>query len=374
MKILFFSQDYTTHVYRFLTKMVRGNHDVWFLRLEANPVTYEKRPLPEGVKQIDWEGCHTFNLNGWGKARLYLSFRKILKDIKPDLVQVGPVQTCGFFTALTGFRPILLMSWGSDILISPYKNKLNRFITRYTINRSTMMLADCTTVRDKIIELSDYPEERIVSFPWGVELSQFQSGNNNLKLREQLDWQDKKVVIFTRSLEPMYGIETLMETIKSTIEKDDNIRFLLVGNGSLSGKMSSFIEDDNLNEYVNQVGRVDSTVLPDYYREADLYISTSYSDGTSISMLEAMACKLPVIVTDLPSNREWVRPDINGWLVQPGNSKAFGTSILAAFKQQEKLAAIGQANLTLVHEKADWSKNSDLLLEAYEKIAGRVYR
>jgi len=350
--------------------MVQSNHDIWYLRLEANPITYETRPVPEGVKYIDWAGCHTFHLNGWKKVQLFLSFRKILKEIKPDLVQAGPVQTCGLFTALAGFKRLLLMSWGSDILVRPYENTITRLITRYTINRSSMILADSTAVRDKIIELARYPTERIISFPWGIDFKQFQTGSSSLKLREKLSWQNRKVIIFTRSLEPMYGIETLLATIKSTIEKDDNIGFLLVGNGSLSDRVKDFIKQNNLDKYVNPIGRVDSNVLPDYYKEADLYISTSYSDGTSISMLEAMACQLPIIVTDIPSNMEWIKPGINGWLVPPGDSEALSTAILAAFGQQEKLRAMGQANLALVHERANWVKNSDILLEVYGKMVG----
>ena len=71
-----------------------------------------------------------------------------------------------------------------------------------------------------------------------------------------------------------------------------------------------------------------------YLNNSDVYISTSLSDGTSVSMLEAMACQLPIIVTDLPSSREWVKPNFNGFLpgkknvVEIGCADAFGTRIV----------------------------------------------
>ena len=178
------------------------------------------------------------------------------------------------------------------------------------------------------------------------------------------------MVISTRSLERIYGIDTLLEAIRFTNEKNDDICFLLLGDGSLRTWVEDYIKHYNLSHAVHLTGRIDYQLLPDYFNEADLYVSTSYSDGTSVSLLEAMACGLPVIVSDLPSNREWVQPDINGWLVSPGNTEALGMAIPAVLGQKDKLSAMGQANLALVREKADWSKNSDLLLEAYERMAG----
>ena len=54
--------------------------------------------------------------------------------------------------------------------------------------------------------------------------------------------------------------------------------------------------------------------MPAYLNAADIYVSTSLSDGTSLSLLEAMACSLPVVVTDIPANKEWITDGHNGFL------------------------------------------------------------
>ena len=60
--------------------------------------------------------------------------------------------------------------------------------------------------------------------------------------------------------------------------------------------------------------------LPDYFRAADLYVSCSLSDGSSVSLFEAMATGLPVVVTEAPGNHEWVLTSDNGWLAAPGDA------------------------------------------------------
>jgi hypothetical protein len=154
MKILYFSRDYTTHDRRFLMKLAESRHEVWFLRLEDDGIAYEDRPLPEKIRQVNWRGGRDRHktLEAW--MRLIPDFESVVDQIHPDLVHAGPVQSCGFMTALAGFRPLLLMSWGSDILVDADRDKMWRWMTRYALYRSDMLLCDCQAVRLKVQQLS----------------------------------------------------------------------------------------------------------------------------------------------------------------------------------------------------------------------------
>ncbi len=369
MRIIYFSQDYTPHDYRFLEKLAQTPHEVWHLRFEANTAPFEARPVPPGIKVIDWMGNKTYQLRWWGKLKLFLDFRRILRQIHPDLVHAGPVQSCGFFTALAGFKPLLLMSWGSDILTKANQNALWRWITKFTLRRAALIACDCLAVRDSILQLVNYPTDRIIVFPWGVDLEQFRPVSSQLKLRDKLGWKDNKVIVTTRSLEPIYGIKVFLEAVKEMVAKAPDTRILMLGGGSLESEVKAFIAQYNLGHVFHLTDRVPHDQLPHYFNEADVYVSSSYSDGTSVSLLEAMACKLPVIVTDLPSNREWVTPGINGWLVPSGDSHALSSAMLEALQQNGKLKVMAETNMHVAHEKADWDRNSAVLLKAYEQLA-----
>lgn len=371
IRVIYFSQGYTPHDYRFLEKLAQTPYDVWFLRFETNPTPFETRPVPKGIREVAWAGNRTYRLSTWGKSKLFLDFRRVLHRLRPDLIHAGPVQNCGFFTALAGYKPLLLMSWGSDILANTHKNTLWQWVTKFTIRHADMIACDCLAVRDNIVKLAHYPADRIIVFPWGVDLNQFRPAPSQLGLRDKLGWKGNKIVITTRSLEPIYGVEIFLEAAKEVIEKAPDSRMLMLGSGSLEPKVRAFITQHNLQHAIYLAGRVPYDMLPNYFNAADLYVSSSYSDGTSVSLLEAMACKVPVVVSDLPANREWVTPGVNGWLVSPGDARALSSAILEALEQKDKVKAMTETNISVVRQKANWDKNATILLETYERLTGR---
>jgi len=106
---------------------------------------------------------------------------------------------------------------------------------------------------------------------------------------------------------------------------------------------------------------------PRWYRMADLYISPSHVDGSSVSLMEALACGLPALVSDIPANQEWVAEGVNGWLFPDGDAEALAAGILAAAAERKKLPRIGRAARRSAEQRADWKKNFAKLLEAYEQ-------
>jgi hypothetical protein len=110
-----------------------------------------------------------------------------------------------------------------------------------------------------------------------------------------------------------------------------------------------------------------------HYRIADLYLSASHSDGTSISLLEAMACGRPALVSDIPGNREWVQPGVNGWLFPDGDEKALAQAIVRAVDQRQQLPEMGRAAREIAEQRADWERNFQELLKAYG-LALEIFR
>jgi L-malate glycosyltransferase len=82
---------------------------------------------------------------------------------------------------------------------------------------------------------------------------------------------------------------------------------------------------DGAGPFWGQVGQRD---LPRWYHMADIYISPSHVDGSSVSLLEALACGLPCLVSDIPGNKEWVEEGVNGWLFRDGDVDDLAEKIL----------------------------------------------
>ena len=101
--------------------------------------------------------------------------------------------------------------------------------------------------------------------------------------------------------------------------------------------------EGGVEERVHFPGQVSQTDLPRYYRSADLYLSASHCDGTSISLLEALACGRPALVSDIPGNREWITPGVEGWLFPDGDETALAEAIEQAASNPWRLSQIGEA-------------------------------
>jgi len=115
-------------------------------------------------------------------------------------------------------------------------------------------------------------------------------------------------------------------------------------------------------------GHVSPLELPDYFNESNLYVSTTSSDGSSISLLEAMASGLPVIVVNQYGNLDWVKHGTNGWLYPVGDEAALAQAILEAAQNDALRRSMSNANVILVKDRADWTRNFPILPAAYARL------
>ncbi|MGZ9224775.1 MAG: glycosyltransferase, partial [Anaerolineales bacterium] len=171
MKILYFSKSYTPHDYRFLSSLSKTEHEIYYAKLETNKRQTEDRPAPENVQQILWAGGqHEFR---WRDVpRLTFDFRHVVKEVKPDIIHAGPIQTCAFVAILSGFRPVLTMSWGYDLALEADRNSWMKRITRFVLRNSAYFISDAQFTRDKAVAFGMDLKKTVV-FPWGIDLEQF---------------------------------------------------------------------------------------------------------------------------------------------------------------------------------------------------------
>jgi len=358
MRILYFSRNYSTHDHRFLTAISNGGHETYFLQLEGNPRQVEDRPVPPQVEQVLWAGGRReFR---WREApRLAFDLRRLTRKIKPDLIHAGPIQTCAFLAALTGFRPLFTMSWGFDLMEDVHKNKWWEGVTRYTLKRSTFFTSDANVTRDMAVNYGMNPERTII-FPWGVDLEHFRPSNL------QPSNPPTFTIFCNRSWESRYGVDVLARAFVKAARQNENVSLVLLGGGSQGHVIRGILQNGGVMDRVTFGGQVSQKDLPGWYHDADVYISPSHVDGSSVSLMEALACGLPCLVSDIPANREWVAEGDNGWLFRDGDADDLAAKILSAISQRENLPGIGRAGRRSAQRRADWRKNAEVLMNAYE--------
>ena len=360
MKLIYFSLAYSTHDYRFLKAISDSGHEVYFVQLEGNQRQVESRTVPENVNQIIWKGGREpFK---WSKLlSLTLDFKRLVKEIKPDLIHAGPIQTCAFIAVLSGFRPILTMSWGFDLMDDVHKGWIWEFATRYTLKRSSFFTSDANVTRDKAVAYGMNPEKTIV-FPWGVDLDRF------LPKKEEAGKKETFTLFCNRSWETRYGVDVLAHAFVKVAQQKDNVDLILLGGGSQGNAIRKILINGGVVDRVTFGGQISQNDLPNWYHQADLYISPSHVDGSSVSLMEALACGLPCLVSDISANKEWVFENENGWLFKDGDANHLAEKIIAAMNQREKLHQIGRAGRTVAEKRADWKKNAEALMNVYRNL------
>jgi len=234
------------------------------------------------------------------------------------------------------------------------------------------VFGDCLAVREAVRRHSCIAEGRIVTFPWGIDLRRFSPGKSSLVLRDELGWGSNEIFISTRSWEPVYAIEVLVRAFAAVLGQRPRARLLLLGDGSREASIRSIVNDLGLDAVVHAPGRVNQDHLPDYFRLADVYVSSALSDGTSVSLLEAMACGLPVVVTNAFGNPEWVEEGVNGALATPGSVDALATAMLSIPVRPADKAGMRAANVAKARNRADWDANFPALVTLVESLASSL--
>lgn len=357
MRVLYFSKDYSPHDHRFLSALAKTEHEVYYLKLENNLRQIEDRPVPSQIEQVLWAGGQQ-PFRWRDVPRLALGLRRVIAKVKPDMIHAGPIQTCAFLAVLTGYRPILTMSWGFDLMQDADRNAWWRWVTRYTLRRSTFFTSDAQVTRDRAVKYGMNPERTIV-FPWGVDLGHYRP-------RKSVSRRRPFMIFCNRSWEPRYGVDVLARAFAKVTQKRKDVSLLLLNSGSQAQAIRQVLINGGAQDRVQYGGQVPQKDLPRWYNMADLYVSPSHVDGSSVSLMEALACGLPCLVSDIPANREWVREEVNGWLFPDGDAEALAEKILAVIARRKELPKIGRLARKSAQERADWKKNFAVLLKAYD--------
>jgi L-malate glycosyltransferase len=411
MRIIYLSHQLNIHDFRFLEKLSSSNHNVLLVAVDNSNIPESissidglkyvtiPRPLPmhdykyffsfisiilalrhylyRVIEKLD------FHKKVFNKRTLYSheEFRflfyqnklsQIIKKFKPDVIHAGWIQLDGLVAALTGFRPILQMPWGSDILWHPFTSDKYLKQTKFALNMATHITCDCEEVKRTIIDLVNYDKDKITVMPWGIDLKLFNPERKNPDIIKKLDWQNKRIIIMTRSFNVIYGIHFFLMALPQIINSEGRTRVLLVGTGPLEEDLKEIVNSLDLNQYVHFVGFVPNDHLAYYLNSSEVYISTSKSDGASLSLLEAMACGLPLVVSDVPAICEWVTDGENGYVVPRKKVKPISDKVLLLLNDQDSAKKMGKLNLEIAQEKADWDKNYLVLENIYREMTETI--
>lgn len=284
---------------------------------------------------------------------------EVVRNFEPDVVQAGPIVDVGHLVASVWQGPLILTSWGFDLMDEVDISEENSLRAQRAMASSSLLITDNDMVTERAVELG-MSRDGIIQFPWGVDLGRFSPDGPSL--RDQLGWDDTHWVVgCTRSHEAYYDVQTVVEGFAKFAGGRPAARLLLAGGGSLMTHLKGLASRLGIEERTVFLGEVDHSQLAAIYRTFDAYVSASTVDGTSVSLLEAMACGVPVCVSDIPGNRQWVS-EATGRVFRVGDGDALAVTLTRTWSEllRARPRSTGRqtAALALVRAKADWNKTA----------------
>jgi glycosyltransferase involved in cell wall biosynthesis len=160
--------------------------------------------------------------------------------------------------------------------------------------------------------------------------------------------------------EPLYRIEDILIEFNALC-KDSDGQLILAGKGSLTEKLKGFTTLHELTNQVTFTGFVTKTQNKANYLKSKFFISIPKSDGTSISLLEAMAYGCIPMLSDIPANREWVEDGKNGIII--GRAEPLSKAIKRGLELDAE--KVQHYNRELINQRATKSANAELFKGIY---------
>jgi glycosyltransferase involved in cell wall biosynthesis len=240
-------------------------------------------------------------------------------------------------------------------------------VGKQNLREADRIIAVSGATKDYVLSLGAKPK-KVKVLHNGVDLDKFRPrAKKREEMRRKLGIPQNAIVVLTvRRLVYKNGVDTLIEGANIAIKKNSHIVFLAVGKGPDSDSVKLRIAQLGIEDNFKLAGFVSDADLPSYYNAADLFVLPSKSgEGLPLVALEAMACALPVIATDVGGIREVLKEDY-GKLVPPNQPELLAEAVLDFAAQdfsQRKLEL-----RAMVEEKFSWDTNVERLIEIYEEL------
>lgn len=357
MKLLFLSAANSIHTVRWVNTLAERNIEIYLVSLK-NHLEDERNKISEKVKIIylPFKGTKGYYLN-------YIFLRKLLKDIKPDVLNAHYLSGYGTLARMAKFKRTLVNVWGSDIYDFPKENILKRKIIEKNLLK-IKYVASTSNVMAREIEKYLKKTKKIEITPFGI--------NTNIFIPKKEELKETIVIGTIKTLKEKYGIEYLIKAFKILLEnnKEKKLKLIIYGEGELRDQLERLSKTLEINNYIEFKGYISNKLVPEALSELDIFVvpSVSNSESFGVSAVEAMACEIPVAASDADGFTEVIENGVTGYIVPKKNEKILAEKINILIQNKDLRYEMGKKGRERVKRLYDWEKNVDHMIEIYNKI------
>ncbi len=350
--ILFFADASSVHTQRWVQAMAqRGFRCSVLTRRPA-----EVRGADEVIVLMPGDSAA-----GWFAA--LPAARRLARQLRPRWLHGHYVTSYGLWGAAChsqGDAPLVLTAWGSDVLVTPHERGLRGRVTaallRRTLRRAALITADAADVLDDIRRYG--PTARCEEVLWGADTELFRPGEPAPGFE----------ICSLRAWEPNYRIDTVLRALARLLaaRPASAVVLHLLGGGPDEAALKGLADTLGIAHAVRFAGRVDEATMLRTLQRCRVSVSIPASDATSVSVLESMACALPVVASDLAANRPWIDATLR---VRGADDAELADLLIRLHDAPALCATHGQRNRALVRERGSRQQHMDRMAALYEALA-----
>jgi glycosyltransferase involved in cell wall biosynthesis len=344
-----------------LTNPIRGLKPVEFM----DGVEVQRIPT---LRQRQ-EYCSTSEMMAFLLSGLWHSFFQV-RDFKPDLVHVffgipdGPI---GWFLKRVYGLPYLISLRGADVP----SDEVKRFARQYRILRpfirwfwrdADALVAVSNGLREYAFQTT--PDLPIKVIPNAIELSEFtpprqRALNGTVRL------------LFVGRFNAFKNVETLLKALGLVAAQNiTNFELHLVGDGERRSSLERLVVEQGLTKRVRFLGWVEREKIVEHYRRADLFVTATTWEGMPNTVLEGMACGLPVVATRASGLDELVTEGVNGYLVDINDPVALAERLADLIDNPYERQRMGKESRKIAEREFAWDYITQQYVEIYQNIIG----
>lgn len=330
--------------------------------IDGVPVLYPRYPVLPGKA---FSALSPFSMHLW--------LRKLLTNLSlefgPDILHSHAAVPDGFAGVKTAEAlgiPCVCTFHGSDINRYPYYNRLCMELVRYVISGTDRIFAVSGALKKRAEQLAK-PKNPVLPIYNGCDTSVFKyDGENRSQKRKDLGIpQDASVMCFAGHLIKEKGIFELLGSFEQLSEKFEGLHLMIIGEGPSHMKLEKEVLRLNSRARVHLVGQIAHNEMSLYLSASDIFVLPSYNEGLPVSIIEAMACALPVISTNVGGISEIVTNGVSGVITDVKNVGLLTKAIEKLLKDPGLMKQFGSAGRAIVEKRFSWERSANNLYNAY---------
>lgn len=258
--------------------------------------------------------------------------RAYLDKIKPDVLHAHYVSSYGVIGCLTGFHPLVVSVWGTDIYDAP-KNLIMKHLIKKTLARADAVLSTSKTMAKQTKKFV-YNKEVAVT-PFGIDLRKYYPRK---KMRP-----DRFAVGTARLLAPKYGIEYLIKAFAIVLSNIADAELHIAGDGPKRDDLIALTKSLGINKRVQFHGFVPQSSMPQFISALSVFCMPSVQESESfgVAALEAQACGIPVIASAIGGLHETIIDSKTGFLVKPRSPEEIANKLLYLYHNPQISRKLG---------------------------------